>query len=161
VPVAIARPFNNFGPGLKISDRRVIPDFARDVLDGRDIVLLSDGSASRTFCYVADAVSGYFKVLVKGRPGEPYNIGVEQPEVSMAELAERIAGTARELFGFEGAVVRQASSDPDYLVDNPSRRCPVIAKARTELGYDPTVTLDEGLRRALVWYAGNRDAVAA
>ncbi len=161
VPVAIARPFNNFGPGLKISDRRVIPDFARDVLDGRDIVLLSDGSASRTFCYVADAVSGYFKVLVKGRPGEPYNIGVERPEVSMAELAQRIAATAGELFGFEGAVVRQASSDPDYLVDNPNRRCPVIEKARTELGYAPTVTLDEGLRRALLWYAGNRDAEAA
>ena len=52
VPVTMARPFNNYGPGLKITDRRVIPDFARDVLAGRDIVMLSDGSPTRTFCYV-------------------------------------------------------------------------------------------------------------
>ena len=49
-------------------------------------------------------------------------------------------------------------SDKDYLVDNPNRRCPVITKARTEIGYDPQVTLDEGLRRSLVWYSGNREA---
>ena len=59
----MARPFNNYGPGLKITDRRVIPDFARDMFAGKDLVLLSDGSPSRTFCYVADAVIGYFKVL--------------------------------------------------------------------------------------------------
>src|ERR1700731_2332924 len=77
LPVKAARPFNNFGPGLKISDRRVIADFARDILAGRDIVMLSDGSATRTFCYVTDAVTCYYKVLVKGRPGEAYNVGVE------------------------------------------------------------------------------------
>ncbi len=64
------------------------------MLDGRDIALLSDGSASRTFCYVADAVVGYYKVLVNGRPGEPYNVGIEEPEISMDELggARRRAG---------------------------------------------------------------------
>ena len=77
IPVMVARPFNNYGPGLKITDRRVIPDFARDIFAGHDIVLLSDGSARRTFCYVADAVTGYYKILVNGRPGEAYNIGVE------------------------------------------------------------------------------------
>jgi UDP-glucuronate decarboxylase len=90
VPVTIARPFNNYGPGLKITDGRVLPDFARDVLAGRDVVLLSSGAPTRTFCYVSDAVAGYYRVLVRGRPGEAYNIGVERPEVSMAELAERV-----------------------------------------------------------------------
>ena len=161
VPATIARPFNNYGPGLKITDRRVIPDFARDVLDARDIVMLSDGSPRRTFCYAADAVVGYYKVLVRGRPGEPYNIGVEQPEISMMELAERIVALARELFGYRGSVVRHVSAEADYLVDNPTRRCPVIAKARTELGYEPTIGLDEGLRRALVWYSHNRVAAQA
>ena len=161
IPATIARPFNNYGPGLKITDRRVIPDFARDVLEGRDLVMLSDGSPRRTFCYAADAVAGYYKVLVRGRPGEPYNIGVERPEISMLELAERIVVLARELLGYQGTVVRQASREADYLVDNPGRRCPVIAKARSELGYEPSIGLDEGLRRSLVWYSHNRTAAEA
>jgi len=161
LPIKVARPFNNYGPGLKITDGRVIPDFARNVLDGKDIVMLSDGSAKRTFCYVADAVAGYYKILVKGRTGEAYNIGVETPEISMAELADRAVVLGRELFGYTGKIVRQQSADEDYLVDNPSRRCPVITKARTELGYDPQVSIEEGLRRSLIWYSGNRDASEA
>lgn len=157
LPIKVARPFNNYGPGLKITDGRVISDFARNILSGQDIVLLSDGSAKRTFCYVADAVLGYYKVLVKGRPGEAYNIGVEVPEISMLELAERSTTLGRELFGYTGKIVRKESADKDYLVDNPSRRCPVITKARTEIGYDPQVTIEEGLRRSLIWYSGNRE----
>jgi UDP-glucuronate decarboxylase len=157
VPVTIARPFNNYGPGLKITDGRVLPDFARDVLAGRDVVLLSSGAPTRTFCYVSDAVAGYYRVLVRGRPGEAYNVGVERPEVSMADLAGRVVRQAEALFGYRGRVVHRSSADPDYLVDNPERRCPVIEKARTELGYRPEVGLDEGLRRSLLWYAGNLD----
>jgi nucleoside-diphosphate-sugar epimerase len=130
-----------------------VPDFARDVLAGRDIVLLSDGSPSRTFCYVADAVIGYLKVLVRGRNGEAYNIGVEEPEVTVDELAERIVGLGRTLFQYGGKVVRGSDPDKRYLVDNPQRRRPSIAKARRELGYDPCISLDDGLRRTLLWYA--------
>lgn len=158
LPIRIARPFNNYGPGLKITDRRVLPDFARNVLNGEDIVMLSDGSPTRTYCYVADAVVGYYKVLVRGRSGEAYNIGVEAPEISIADLAERVVRTAGELFGYAGRVVHRASTDPDYLADNPSRRCPVIEKARSELGYEPQVSLDEGLRRSLLWYRDQPDA---
>jgi nucleoside-diphosphate-sugar epimerase len=161
VPVKIARPFNNFGPGLKITDRRVIADFARDILAERDIVMLSDGSARRTFCYVADAVTCYYQILVKGRPGEAYNVGVETPEISMADLARKMASLARELFDYRGNLVHGRSDDKDYLVDNPNRRCPIIAKARTELGYDPRVTLEDGLRNALIWYSANRIATDA
>ncbi len=156
VPVRIARPFNNFGPGLKITDGRVLPDFVRDVLAGRDIVMLSNGTPTRTFCYVADAVIGYFKILVRGRSGEAYNIGTESPEISVSTLADKVVALSRELFGYEGKVTYSVSDDAEYLVDNPNRRCPVIAKARDELGYEPTVTFDEGLRRALIWYSGNR-----
>jgi UDP-glucuronate decarboxylase len=161
LPVTIARPFNNYGPGLKITDRRVIPDLARDVLEGRDVTLLSDGSATRTFCYVADAVIGYFKILARGRAGEPYNIGTEEPEVSMTELADRIVALARDLVGYAGKVVRRPSPENDYLVDNPARRRPLIAKARDELGYEPVIGLDEGLARTLVWYAENRTGAEA
>ena len=156
LPIKVARPFNNYGPGLKITDHRVLPDFARDVFANRDIVMLSDGSPQRTFCYVADAVIGYYKALVVGRPGEAYNIGVETPEISMAQLAEKVTALGRDLFGYTGKVVRKV--DPEYLIDNPERRCPIITKARTELGYDPQVLVDEGLRRSMIWYSGNREA---
>jgi dTDP-glucose 4,6-dehydratase/UDP-glucuronate decarboxylase len=161
IPVKVARPFNNYGPGLKITDGRVIPDFARNILQGRDIVMLSDGSPRRTFCYVSDAVAGYYKILVNGRPGEAYNVGVETPEISVIELAEKIVGLGRSLLNYRGKVVRQKSSDAQYLVDNPNRRCPVITKARTELGFKPRVGIDEGLHRALVWYSGNPEASEA
>jgi len=158
LPVACARPFNNYGPGLKISDRRVIPDFARDLFAGNDLVMLSDGSPTRTFCYVADAIVGYFKILVRGRAGEAYNIGNETPEISMLTLAEMLAATARDLFGYTGKVVRKVSGDQEYLTDNPQRRCPIIAKAREELGFEPEVPIEEGLRRTLVWYRDNQQA---
>lgn len=161
LPVKVARPFNNYGPGLKITDRRVLPDFARDVLAGRDIIMLSDGSPTRTFCYIADAVIGYYKILLRGRPGEAYNIGVEEPEISMASLADRVVELARELFGYTGKVVRAQSEDKDYLVDNPNRRCPLITKARNELEYNPRIPVDEGLRRSLIWYRDNSEAVEA
>src|SRR5439155_8434526 len=97
----------NYGPGLKITDRRVLPDLARDILAGRDMVLLSDGLPTRTFCYVADAICGYYKVLVNGRKGEAYNVGVEAPELSIRAVAERMAGLAADLFGYSGRVVRR------------------------------------------------------
>src|SRR5690606_34477593 len=118
----------NYGPGLKITDRRVISDFARDVLADRDIVMYSDGAPTRTFCYAADSITGYYKVLVKGHPGEPYNIGIEAPEISIAELAERVVQTAQDLWGYRGGLVRRANPEQDYLVDNPNRRCPNIQK---------------------------------
>lgn len=161
LPITMARPFNNYGPGLKITDRRVLPDLARDVLAGRDITLLSDGSPTRTYCYVADAIIGYYKILVRGGSGDAYNIGVEAPEISVAQLAERVARIGRELFGYGGKVVRKVSPDQDYLVDNPHRRCPMISKARRQLGYEPTISLDEGLKRLLIWYADHREAAEA
>lgn len=156
LPVKIARPFNNYGPGLKITDRRVIPDFARDILAGNDIVMFSDGSPTRTFCYIADAIVGYYKILIKGFKGEAYNIGVETPEISILSLAELLVKHAKDLFGYQGKVIRQTSAQENYLVDNPNRRCPMITKAKTQLNFNPSIYLEEGLRNSLIWYLDNR-----
>ncbi len=158
LPIKIARPFNNYGPGLKISDRRVLPDFARDVMSGHDIIMLSDGAPTRTFCYIADAIAGYYKILHHGHPGEAYNIGIEEPEISMASLADKVVTLSKDLFGYQGQVIRKQSNDKNYLVDNPNRRCPIIAKARNEIGYDPVISVDEGLKRTLLWYRDNQAA---
>ncbi|NND03854.1 MAG: NAD-dependent epimerase/dehydratase family protein, partial [Acidimicrobiia bacterium] len=161
MPISIARPFNNYGPGLKLTDKRVLPDFARDVLADRDIALLSSGTATRTFCYTADAVVGYFKILTNGGQGEAYNIGMEEPEISMTDLAELVVELGAELFGYQGKVVRSVSDDSEYLVDNPERRCPDISKARRELGFTPEIGLSDGLRRSLIWYEANQDGTDA
>ena len=155
LPVRMARPFNNYGPGLHITDKRVIPDFALNIFQGKDIVMFSDGTPTRTFCYVADAIVGYYKILTRGRTGEAYNIGVEAPEISVVEIAGKMVAIAKSLFGYSGRVIQQRSGDPEYLVDNPNRRCPMIDKAKKELGFNPTISLEEGLKRTLLWYAGN------
>jgi nucleoside-diphosphate-sugar epimerase len=161
VPVRIARPFNNYGPGLKITDGRALPDFASNVLAESDIVMYSDGAPTRTFCYVADAVVGYMKILLRGRDGESYNIGADDDEISMLGLAQLVVETAGELFGYKGSVIFEKSEDVEYLTDNPNRRRPIIDKARSELGYDPRISLQDGVRRSLIWYSGNREAEAA
>lgn len=161
LPITMARPFNNYGPGLKITDGRVLPDFARDVFAGKDIVMLSDGSPKRTFCYATDAITGYYKVLVKGHPGEAYNIGIDRPEITMAELGAKVIEVSKELFGYEGKLVLGKAQEADYLIDNPNRRCPIIDKARTHLQYDPKVGIDDGIRRSMIWYSHNRVAEVA
>lgn len=160
LPITMARPFNNYGPGMKITDGRVIADFARNILDGSNIVLFSDGSPKRTFCYTADAVAGYFKILALGEPGEPYNIGVEGPEISMIDLARAMGAAGAELFGYAGTITPGESPEAVYLVDNPSRRRPSIDKARARLAFQPSVSLQDGLRRTLLWYRDNQGGEA-
>ena len=147
-----ARPFNNYGPGMKITDGRVIADFSKNIMENKDIAIFSDGNPSRTFCYVADAIIGYFKILTGGNKGEAYNIGVEKPEISIKELAEKMVKIGRKKFNFTKQMIFQESKDKKYLVDNPNRRCPTIDKAKKELSYDPQISLDDGLDRVLSWY---------
>jgi nucleoside-diphosphate-sugar epimerase len=161
LPIRIARPFNNYGPGLKISDRRVIPDLAKDIFAGRDVTLLSNGSPTRTFCYITDAIVGYFKILIIGKSGASYNIGTESPEISMLELANALVSISHKLFDYKGTVVYKTSEDKNYLVDNPIRRCPSILKARSELNFNPTISLEDGLTRSLIWYSENLEAIDA
>ena len=99
-------------------------------------------------------------MLVRGGDGEPYNIGIDRPEISVAELAGLAVKAAADLFGYRGKVVLGRSSESDYLVDNPNRRCPVIDKARTQLGFDPKVSIEEGMYRSLIWYSHNQTAAA-
>jgi nucleoside-diphosphate-sugar epimerase len=161
LPLKTARPFNNYGPGLKISDKRVIPDFVTDILAGENIKMFSDGSPTRTFCYVADAIIGYYKILVSGRQAEAYNIGVAEPEISMASLAKKMVEISSDVFQYQGKVELQNSAEADYLTDNPQRRCPDITKARTELQYTPGISLEEGLLRSLIWYRENQEVKEA
>ncbi len=148
VPVKCVRPFNIYGPRLSLDDRRVLPDFLRDALSGKDIVLLSDGSPKRSFCYVSDFVKGFFKVLLSDYNGEAFNIGNEKEEISMKLLAEKVLKAA----GSSKRVVLGKSDDANYTKDNPQRRCPDTSKMKAAFGWEAKVVLDEGLKRTIDWH---------
>lgn len=158
LPITIVRPFNNYGPGMRRGDKRLPADLAECVVNGREIVLLSDGSPTRTFCYVADAVAGYLLALLHGAH-DCFNIGTDQPEISVRGLAEIYRAAGAEIFGYREKVNYGQSSDPAYLSDNPNRRCPDISKARAILGFDPQIELEEGVRRHLqFWHVAQEQA---
>jgi dTDP-glucose 4,6-dehydratase/UDP-glucuronate decarboxylase len=146
VPVRIVRPFNVYGPGMRLDDYRVLPDFARCMLEHKDIELFSDGSPTRSFCYVSDFIIGLIHVLVRGSSGEAYNVGNDQEEISIKDLARLMIN----LDGQNLKVKHQEHHDPEYLEDNPQRRAPDLSKLRA-LGYKPRINLSEGLPRYLAW----------
>ena len=147
MPLSIIRPFNNYGPGMRLNDARVPADFANAVRQNKDIVMFSDGSPTRTFCYVSDAITGYLKVLLHSQDGfEAFNIGIDKPEISIRRLAEIYTEAGKEIFGYSGEAKFAVSEDKDYLQNNPNRRCPVIDKARKLLGYEPQVDVEQGVR---------------
>jgi UDP-glucuronate decarboxylase len=148
MPIGVARPFNNYGPGMKLEDKRVPADFAKAVVEGRNISILSDGMPKRTFCYVSDAITGYLKILLHGRY-DYFNIGIDRPEVSVGDLAEIYVDAARDVLGYDGKIIYERSKEKDYLTNNPARRCPDISKARKILGYNPSIEVSEGVRRFL------------
>lgn len=148
MPIGVVRPFNNYGPGMKINDKRVPADFAKNIVEQKDITILSSGTPSRTFCYIADAIAGYLKILLHGTY-DYFNIGIETPEITISTLAEIYQKAGKEIFDYTGKVVYAVSEDKEYLTNNPQRRCPDITKARTILGYQPSITVEEGVRRFL------------
>jgi len=148
LPIALARPFNNYGPGMKLGDKRVPADFAKAVINNEDIVILSDGKPTRTFCYISDAITGYLKVLLYGK-FDVFNIGISKPEISILELARIYEAKAKKLFDYKGTVKYQVSDEKNYLTDNPNRRCPVITKAELLLNYKPEIFVEEGVERFL------------
>jgi len=154
---AMVRPFNVYGPGMQERDYRVLPNFASRIKAGLPLRLYGSGRQTRTFCYVTDAITGFLKALLRGAPGEAYNIGNPKPEVSMTDLVKY---TQKAL----GRPVKHVLVEyPDsYPADEPNRRCPDIAKARLQLGFEPSVPLEEGLKRFYHWadahYTGDSKA---
>ena len=146
VATNIVRPFNFFGPGMQETDFRVLPNFASRIQSGKPLTCYGQGNQTRTFCYITDAMTGLFKAILKGISGEIYNIGNPKPEISVIELVDLIA----KVLGHD--VPHKVIDYPDsYPSDEPNRRCPNIQKAQSQLGYDPKVSLEEGLRRFLHW----------
>jgi dTDP-glucose 4,6-dehydratase len=145
LPVKTVRPFNVYGPGQRLDDGRIMPDILGSLVRREPITLYSDGRATRSFCYVTDAIRAMWRVLLSDVAGEAFNVGNDEEEISVADLATRAAkvGGPPSL-----PVAFEASDDADYVSDNPQRRCPDLTKLRSTLGWEPQVSLSTGLERA-------------
>lgn len=146
IPAKIVRPFNVFGPGMGHNDRRVLPMFAYQALNKETIPVHGDGHQTRTFCYITDAMTGFLKVLLLGTPGHAYNIGNEDNEISMSDLAKMFV----EIEG-GGASFKLIPYPENYPAGEPQRRCPDLSKAKKDLSYDAKMSLREGLGRFIDW----------
>ncbi len=138
VDTAIVRIFNTYGPRMRPHDGRAIPTFLRQALQDRPITVFGDGSQTRSFCFVADEIRGLIALAESGYH-QPVNIG-NPDEFTLLELAK----TVIEVTGSKSEIVYEA-----LPTDDPQVRQPDITLAREILGWEPTVSLKEGLQRTI------------
>jgi len=140
IPVRIIRIFNTFGRRMRQADGRAVPTFIKQALAGHPITVHGEGAQTRSLCYVDDLIEGIWRLLNYDTTG-PMNIG-NPFELSVLDLARTIIN------------VTDSSSEITFVgrpVDDPEVRCPDISMASKTLGWEPSVSLEEGLRRTIDW----------
>jgi dTDP-glucose 4,6-dehydratase len=147
VETRIVRIFNTYGPRMRVQDGRAIPAFLSQALRHEDVTVFGDGSQTRSLCYVSDLVDGIFRLMTSSEVN-PVNIG-NPHEMTIRQLAERIIA----LTGSRSRIVEKP-----LPVDDPKVRQPDITRARTLLGWEPKVSLEDGIRRTLDFYLQSRRA---
>jgi UDP-glucuronate decarboxylase len=142
--IKVVRIFNTYGPRMHPNDGRVVSNFIVQALQGAPITLYGDGSQTRAFCFVSDLVDGFLRLMATADDVTgPVNMG-NPHEISVRELAERIIRLTNSSSVIEYRPLPQ---------DDPTQRCPDITLARNLLGWQPTVPLEEGLQRTIVYFA--------
>jgi nucleoside-diphosphate-sugar epimerase len=148
----IVRIFNCYGPRSDPQDGRVVPNFMTQALLGRALTVYGDGQQTRSLCYVTDLVEGLLAAMDRpGTTGRVFNLGNpdERTVLELAQVIRRLAGTTAPIEHVE-----------PISADDPQRRCPDITRARTELGWEPRVALEDGLRETLAWFRGRLGVTA-
>ncbi len=141
VVARIARIFNTYGPRMHEDDGRVVSNFVLQALRGQPITIYGDGSQTRSFCYVSDLIEGFIRLMALQDDPGPVNLGNPR-ESTIRELAEIVIS----LVGSRSTL----RLDP-LPVDDPTRRCPDISKAKRLLGWEPKVALEEGLTKTIAY----------
>src|SRR5713101_1245802 len=139
----IARIFNTYGPRMALDDGRVVPAFIDQALRGEPLTVFGDGSQTRSFCYVGDMVEGLYRLMLSD---ERYPVNLGNPrEMTILEFAEQIC----KLTNSASSIVRMPLPE-----DDPRQRKPDISKAKSILGWEPRVPLEEGLKRTADYFQG-------
>ncbi len=150
VPVKIVRPFIVYGPGLELKDRRVMADFIRSGINHKPTEMLSEGLDTRSYCYISDATTAFWRILFSDQNGEAFNVASDKEEISIRDLAELV----HELCGINVPVKgpgAESEKEIGFLKEAPKRVCPDITKIRKLFGYEPKVAIKEGLKRTINW----------
>ena len=143
LPIKVARIFNTYGPRMHVSDGRVVSNFVVQALNGSPVTIYGDGNQTRSFCYVDDLVNGLIALMDTGpEVTGPINIG-NPGEFTIRELAEKVIA----LTGSSSKLVEKPCPE-----DDPRQRKPDISKAQRELGWEPKVSLDEGLPKTIAYF---------
>jgi dTDP-glucose 4,6-dehydratase len=141
IETRIIRIFNTYGPRMRVEDGRAIPAFLSQALRGDDVTVFGNGSQTRSLCYVSDLIDGIFR-LMSSNESDPVNVGNPR-EMTIRELAEKIVAKT----GSKSRIVENP-----LPVDDPKVRQPDITRARTLLGWEPKVPLDEGLEKTIGYF---------
>ena len=147
VNTKIVRIFNTYGPRMRLRDGRVVPAFVGQALRGEPLTIFGEGKQTRSFCFVSDLIEGIYR-LSKADFHEPVNIG-NPMELTILEFAERI----RSITGSKSQIVKKP-----LPVDDPQQRRPDISRAKKILGWEPRVSLEDGLKETIRWFQANLDA---
>ena len=142
VDIRVARIFNTYGPRMLANDGRVVSNFIVQALRGDDLTVFGDGTQTRSFCFVDDLVDGLVRLMDEPNLTGPVNLG-NPVELTVGELAQKVL----EMTGSTAGVVRKPLPS-----DDPSRRRPDISLARRHLGWEPVVTLEEGLASTIDYF---------
>ena len=145
VNCVIFRPFNIFGPGMPRNDYRVFPRFFNSIKKKRPITIFKSGKQTRTFCYVTDAITAMFLVIIKGN-NFVYNIGNDKPEIDMSKLYKIIKNNIGQEIRF-----KNIGYPKNYPQVEPQRRCPNINKIKQELNFKNKVGIEESIKRFYRW----------
>jgi dTDP-glucose 4,6-dehydratase len=141
VDTKIVRIFNTYGPRMRVNDGRAVPAFMSQALRNEDVTVFGDGSQTRSFCYVSDLVDGILR-LMEAPVNDPVNIGNPQ-ELTIEQIARRII----EMTGSRSRIIYKPLPE-----DDPKVRQPDITRARTLLGWEPKVSLEEGLSKTIDYF---------
>lgn len=145
VDTRIARIFNTYGPRMRMDDGRVVPNFVCQALRGDSLTVYDDGSRTRSFCYVSDLVEGLVR-LIRSDEATPVNLG-NPDEMTILDFAHKVS----ELISSSSPIKFITPTDA-RTADDPKVRCPDIDKAQRVLGWEPQVSLEEGLRQTTMYF---------
>ena len=141
----IARIFNTYGPRMRLDDGRVVPNFVCQALRGDPLTVYDDGLRTRSFCYVSDLVDGLYRLLMSDE-AMPVNLG-NPHEMSILDFAHTVIRLAES-----ESKVTFITPDDERTADDPQTRQPDISRARTLLGWEPGVSLEQGLAESIAWF---------
>lgn len=143
IDTRIVRIFNTYGPRMRLRDGRVVPAFVSQALLNKPITVFGEGKQTRSFCYCSDLIEGIYRLMMS-ETSEPVNIGNPR-EMTILEFAQQIIRAT----GSKSKIIYKPLPQ-----DDPQQRQPDITRARTILGWEPVVPLEEGLRRTIEYFRG-------